>query len=154
MDCYTAAVRILQYRFNSEAELRRKLASKKFDAEAIDAAIARLREEKWLDDERFAEAFVRTRMRKRVGRLRVRRELTAAGVAADVTAEALRRNVDEGEERAALEELCAKRLRLLARRHGEEYAAGREGRDKVVAYLMGQGYEMSQILDVLRKKQS
>src|SRR5690349_11464135 len=84
VDCYQSALRILQYRFNSEAELRRKLAAKKFDADAIDAAIARLREEKWLDDERFAEAFVRTRMRKRVGPLRVRRELNAAGVDSDV----------------------------------------------------------------------
>src|SRR5438067_1636733 len=78
--CYTAALRILNYRFNSEAELRRKLAAKDFDRETVDATIARLREEKWLDDARFAEAFVRTRMRKRVGRLRIRRELIAAGV--------------------------------------------------------------------------
>jgi len=30
-DCYLAALRILNYRFNSEGELRRKLAAKKFD---------------------------------------------------------------------------------------------------------------------------
>src|SRR5205085_9687945 len=78
--CYTAALRILNYRFNSEAELRRKLAAKEFDRDSIDAAVARLREEKWLDDARFAEAFVRTRMRKRIGSKRIRRELIAAGI--------------------------------------------------------------------------
>ena len=51
-DCYTAALRILRYRFNSEAELRRKLRAKKFESEDIDLAIARLHGEKWLDDAR------------------------------------------------------------------------------------------------------
>src|SRR5262249_2923386 len=99
--CHLAALRILNYRFNSAAELRRKLTAKDFDSETIDATIARLREEKWLDDARFAEAFVRTRMRKRTGRLSSRRELIAAGVDDDVAAGALRRNRDEEGEREA-----------------------------------------------------
>src|SRR5438477_233049 len=93
--CYTAALRILNYRFNSEHELRRKLAAKDFEQATIDATITRLRDEKWLDDERFAAAFVRTRMRKRIGRLRIRRELMAAGVDDGVAAAALRENRDE-----------------------------------------------------------
>ena len=149
-DCYTAALRILNYRFNSEHELRRKLAAKKFDGEVIDAAIARLRDEKWLDDARFAEAFVRTRMRKRIGRLRIRRELGEAGVTDEVINAALAANADRDDERASLQELCAKRLRLVARRRGEEYAASREGRQKVAAYLVSQGFELGEVLEVLR----
>jgi regulatory protein len=61
--CYAAALRILNYRFNSEAELRKKLRTKKFEPEDVDATIERLRREKWLDDIRFASAFVRTRAR-------------------------------------------------------------------------------------------
>src|SRR5436305_10468671 len=63
-DCYVTALRILGYRFNSEAELRRKLAAKRFDGEEIAETLARLREEKWLDDDRFAAAYVRTRVLK------------------------------------------------------------------------------------------
>ena len=149
-DCYTAALRILNYRFNSEEELRRKLAAKKFSGDEIDQTIARLRDERWLDDARFAEAFVQTRARKGVGRLRIRRELGAAGVDPEVAAAALERNVDRADERASLEALCAKRMRLLARRRGEEYAKSREGRDKVAAYLVAQGYEIAEVLAVLR----
>ena len=143
-DCYTAALRILQYRFNSEAELRRKLAAKDYDREAIDAAITRLRDEKWLDDTRFADAFVRTRLRKRIGRLRIRRELIAAGVDDDVAAGALRRNGDEeGEREAAL---------AVARKRAARLDLGSpEDRNKLKAYLLKQGYDLSLIHEVVRE---
>lgn len=151
VDCYTAAMRILRYRFNSEAELRRKLRAKKFEQEEIDLAIARLHREKWLDDARFAGAFVRTRANKRVGRLRIRRELQAAGVNSDEAETALRENVDAEREGEALRELCARRARVLTRRHGEEYLGTEEGRTKLAAYLAGQGYDSALVWEVVRK---
>lgn len=149
--CYTAAMRILNYRFNSEAELRRKLAVKKFEGAEIDATIARLRAEKWLDDTRFADAFVRTRVRKRIGRLRIGRELSAAGVDGEVAAGALRRNVDAEGEREAATAIARKRATALVRRVGEEYVASAEGRNKLSAYLLKQGYDGALIRDVVRE---
>jgi uncharacterized protein YdaU (DUF1376 family) len=96
--CYGAALRILKYRFNSEAELRRKLRSKSFEKDDIEAAIARLHREKWLDDDRFAAAFVRSRANKRVGHLRIRRELQAAGVEQSSAEQAVAQNVDADRE--------------------------------------------------------
>ena len=142
-DCYIAALRILNYRFNSEHELRRKLAAKDFDDESIDAAIARLRDEKWLDDARFAEAFVRTRMRKRVGRLRIRRELIAAGVDDETAAGALRNNRDDEGEREAALAVARKRAARLD-------LSSPQDRQKLTAYLLKQGYDMSLIREVVR----
>jgi regulatory protein len=136
-DCYVAALRILGYRFNSEAELRRKLAAKRFDEATIAETLARLRAEKWLDDERFAAAYVRTRVLKGIGRLRIRRELIAAGVDDDVAERAVREHAGEGEEerlRAAYEK--------LARRVGDP--------QKIAARLLRQGFEMSAIRGMLR----
>ena len=42
--CYIAAMRILGHRFNSELELRRKLASKRFERDVINETIEKLRE--------------------------------------------------------------------------------------------------------------
>jgi len=137
-DCYVAALRILGYRFNSEAELRRKLFAKRFDEETIAATLTRLRDEKWLDDERFAAAYVRTRVLKGIGRLRIRRELMGLGVDEDVVERAVRENAAEGEDerlRAAYEK--------LARRLGGD-------RDKIAARLLRQGFEMSAIVGLLR----
>jgi regulatory protein len=149
-DCYTAALRILQYRFNSEAELRRKLRARKFEKDDIDAAIARLHGEKWLDDARFAGAFVRNRANRRVGRLRIGRELHAAGVSKDAAEKAIADNVDAEREGEMLRELCARRARVLARRHGPGYVATDEGQSKLAAYLAGRGYDSALIREVVR----
>ena len=148
-DCYTAALRILNYRFNSEAELRRKLARKGFDAEVIEATISRLRDEKWLDDERFAAAFVRTRQRKNVGPHRIRRELGAAGVDRDTIARAIAENATA--ESDALAALCAKRARLLIRRHGPEFLRTEEGRNKLAGWLLNQGYDAALVSSAIKE---
>jgi regulatory protein len=151
--CYVAALRILKYRFNSEVELRRKLRGKRFEKDEIEETILRLRNEKWLDDERFAAAFVRTRANKRVGQLRIRRELHAAGVSQSDAKDAVTANVDPEREQEALRELCRKRARMLVRRHGEEYLRTSEGRNKLVGYLLKQGYDAGLIREALKEIQ-
>jgi regulatory protein len=142
--CYTAGLRILNYRFNSEAELRAKLDRKEFPHDAIDAAIERLRREKWLDDARFAAAFVRTRLRKGIGRLRIKRELQAAGVESATIAQAL--DIPDHDDRAAAIASARKRLAVLRRRDDDDAI-----RQKLVAYLFRQGYDSSMAMDVVRE---
>jgi regulatory protein len=149
--CYLAAVRILKYRFNSEAELRRKLRAKRFEKEAVDATVARLHRERWLDDERFAGAFVRTRASRHIGRSRILRELQAAGVDDESAARAVAENVDAEGERERLHALCARRARLLVRRHGAEFLTTGEGRNKLTVYLLKQGYDAALVSDVVRE---
>jgi regulatory protein len=142
--CYIAGLRILNYRFNSEAELRAKLDRKEFPRDAIDAAISRLRDERWLDDARFAAAFVRTRLRKGIGRLRIKRELQAAGVDSATIAQAL--DIPEHDERAAAMTAAKKRLAVLRRRDDDDAI-----RQKVVAYLFRQGYDSGMAIEVVRE---
>jgi regulatory protein len=149
--CYLAAQRILEYRFNSEAELRRKLRAKKFDAPAIDATIAKLRAEKWLDDERFAGAFTRTRARRNIGARRIRRELHAAGVGNEVASRAVAENVDPAEELERLHAAAAKRSRMLARKHGDAFLGTAEGRNKMTVWLLNQGYDAALIQEALKE---
>ena len=149
--CYLAALRILNYRFNSEAELRRKLRSKDYDLETIEATITRLRDEQWLDDQRFAGAFVRTRAGKRQGRLRILRELQAAGVDGDTAASAVAENLDSERESDAMRELCARRARILVRRHGPDYLTTDEGRKKLAGYLLNQGYDAGLVYEAVKE---
>src|SRR5258706_6055851 len=129
IDPYTAALRILNYRFNSEAELRRKLLAKKFEPAEVDAALERLRREKWLDDARFAGAFVRTRSRRKVGRQRIARELGAAGVAGETAAQAIAEHVNADDERAAPEELARKKMTILLPRKEKDAAPKKDAPD-------------------------
>ena len=142
--CYIAGLRILNYRFNSEAELRAKLDRKEFPRDVIDTTIDRLRLEKWLDDDRFAAAYVRTRVRKGMGRARIKRELMNAGVESGVIVRAL--DVPDHDERAAAVVSARKRLAILRRRNDDEAI-----REKLVAYLFRQGYDSTLARDVVRE---
>lgn len=149
-DAYTSALRILQYRFNSEHELRRKLAAKRFEGAEIDAAIERLRDEKWIDDERFAGAFVRTRASKKIGPARIKRELSAAGVDRATADRALAENRDDERVGNDLAAVAEKRRRVMIRRHGDEFVRSAEGKGRLAAYLIQQGYPVDQVRDFLR----
>ena len=144
-------MRILHYRFNSEAELRRKLRGKDFEKDVIEATIERLRKEKWLDDERFAGAFARTRALKKVGRKRILRELQAAGVENETATQAVAENVDAERELDGLRALCARRARQLVRRHGADYLATSEGRNKLTVYLLNQGYDAALVSQAVKE---
>lgn len=149
--CYVSALRILNYRFNSVVELRRKLRHKDFAAEVIDATLERLRTEKWLDDDRFAAAFVRTRQNKRIGPRRIARELNAAGIEENVVKRAIEGNADAERERENLVAICQKRHRLQIRRKGEDFAVSAEGRNKLAAYLLNQGYDGALVREVVKE---
>ena len=149
IDCYAAALRILKYRFNSTAELRRKLRSKGFDRETIDATLARLREEKWLDDARFAAAYVRTRALKSKGRLRIRRELIGAGVDDETIARAVVENVNADDERERAAAVARKRLPIFVRRYGAAAA-----RNKLTSYLLKQGYDAALVREIVKEASS
>jgi regulatory protein len=149
--CHIAALRILNYRWNSEAELRRKLASKRFEKDVIETTITRLRNEKWLDDNRFAEAFVRTKALKRMGRGRIKGALRAAGVDNESAEKAIRANLDPEKELEGLKAACAKRMRMLARRLGEDFLNTAEGRNKLTAWLLNQGYDAALVHSTIKE---
>jgi len=149
--CYIAALRILNFRFNSETELRRKLRRKQFEPADIDAAIERLAGEKWLDDVRFAGALVRTKANRRVGRRRILRELSAAGVEGELAARAVAENIDPEREKEALAALRDKKSTALVRRHGADYLTTPEGRNKLTVYLLNQGYDAALVYEALKE---
>lgn len=142
--CYLAALRILKYRFNSAAELRRKLRSKRFEKDVIDATLERLTKEKWLDDARFAAAYVRTRGLSKKGKVRIRSELIRAGVADDVISSAVTENIDPDEERARAQALATRRLPILTRKYPPDVV-----RNKLTVYLLNQGYDAALVREIV-----
>jgi len=141
--CYAAAIRILKYRWNGRAELRRKLVRKSFEAEAIDGTLERLTREGWVDDERFAASFVRDRARKRIGRRRIVAELRSTGIGDEDARRVVEENVDKETEERELLALCRKKMRILAGRKGDEFVASAEGRNKLLVYLLSHGYDLA-----------
>lgn len=128
----------------SEAMVRRRLVRKGHGAEDIDAAVARLREERAIDDVRVAEAIARTEIAvKRRGKLRVKMAIEQAGIAAETA----RRAVDDVfaavDHDALLEASLTKRLR------GRSIIADDRERQRLYRYLVGQGFEAHRVLKAL-----
>jgi regulatory protein len=143
---YVDALKMLGRRELSEAQIRQRLARRDHDSEAIDEAVARLIDERAIDDNRVAHAIARmeTDIRKR-GRLRVRRKIESAGVSAAAVKRALDEvfgNLDDDE---LLESALAKRLR-------RDSAIGDEREfNRLYRYLVGQGFEPQRVLAILKK---
>lgn len=64
MSAYDKAVDLLKTREHTAAELKAKLKDKGFMAGEIDDAVEKLESEGYLSDERFAEVYLRSRLRK------------------------------------------------------------------------------------------
>lgn len=75
-----AAVKLLTRREHSASEIQHKLLQRDFAASEIAAALAALQRDGWQSDERYAEAYTRSRRLKGYGPLRIALELKERGV--------------------------------------------------------------------------
>lgn len=141
---YRRAVLRLARRDQTAAELRRALAEKGHPAEEIEAAIERLRREKYLDDRGYAERFARSRMAHQgLGRARIRQGLRQRGVAGAEVEAGLRAALAEVDEPAVLDG--------LARRYWRQHARVEPSRrlPRLWAFLVRRGFPPALVRDRL-----
>ena len=133
----------------SERQVRQRLARRGFDAQEIDAAIARLLQDRSLDDERAARAMAHaeTSLKKR-GRLRVKQRLQAAGIPPAVAQRAIQDTFEAIDVDALMSAALGKRLR------GRERIADEREFQRLYRYLVGQGFEPDRVLSLLRRHKS
>lgn len=78
---YTSALRALMRRAHSIHEMREYLSRRAEDEEQVSSVVARLREQNYLDDARYALEYARQHANsRRQGRFRIARELRTRGV--------------------------------------------------------------------------
>ena len=100
-ELYSFALKTLMRRAHSVRELWQALGRKCSDADAVKRVVARLRESRYLDDERYAKQFARQHAEARKqGRFRIQRELRARGVS-DAHIQAALAEVLAGSDEAA-----------------------------------------------------
>jgi regulatory protein len=147
VSAYLDGLKMLGRRELSERQVRQRLARKDYSQDEIDEAVARLREERAINDQRVAEAIARTEtgIRKR-GKIRVRLQLERAGIAKDTARQAID-DVFEGiDAHALLEASLRKRLR------GRETIEDDREFQRLFRYLVGQGFDSDQVMQALRAK--
>ena len=93
-----AALHLLSYRSRAEQELRRRLRSKDFPNALVEWCLRLLEEQGLIDDQAFASAYVRSRIRLRPrGRSRLAQELRQKGVSAEIAEQAIDQAFDNEE---------------------------------------------------------
>ncbi|WFE71071.1 regulatory protein RecX [Halomonas sp. M1] len=133
------AIQLLARREYSRAELARKLCQKAFEPEAIQSCLDALVEQSLQSDARFAESFIRSRIARGQGVIRIKGELRQRGVDQETLAAALA----AVEEREAVDwfELARE---TLARRYTSPGDTPKE-RAKRERFLASRGFDFEQI---------
>lgn len=145
----------------TEKQLRNKIITRftksgEVVQEDIDRVIARMIEEKYIDDRELAAIFIRDTMARRPhGRLWISQQLITKGVSRDIVAEALlahqqetRSDVAAGGTDSELEAARAaaeKKMRLLGGKNLEP----RKQYEKMFRFLVGRGFDTSMVIKVL-----
>lgn len=145
---YEAAVRYLGSRSRSVAEIRRHLRGKRFDDAAIDAAVDKLRAQRYVDDAEFARYWIeqRDQFRPKGDRALVT-ELLRKGVARETIEIAIgERSPNEEVERAR---------RAIARPFNRWLTLEpAERKRKIHAYLVARGFDYDVIEEVIAHPES
>jgi regulatory protein len=142
-----AAMRFLEVRSRSIAEVRRRLTGAGYRADLVDGAISRLAELGVLDDETFARAWVESRDRARPrGERALRDELRLKGIDRSIVDEVLgdrrelRTNDDEDDD-GSPDRLAALRLIERHARTLDRIDDPRKRRERAYALLARNGFD-------------
>lgn len=138
--------RYCAYQERCHQECHQKLQQMRMIPEAIDQIMVHLIQNGFLNEERFASAFVRSKFRQKSwGRLRIRRALKLR----DISEALIRRSLKEIEGAQYTEALYA-----LARKRWEQLTGEQNPerkKQKLLQYLQYRGWETELIYDALRE---
>ena len=135
-DAYKKALGLLVRREHSHKELARKLRAKGADADDAAAALAKLAEQGYQSESRFAEMLIRTRLGGGYGPLHIRAELGTHGIS-QVTAATLMAEAEPDWPSLAVE--------ALRRRYAGRPALDRAERLKRAHFLQRRGFDAATI---------
>jgi regulatory protein len=144
---YVDGLKMLGRRELSEKQIRERLARRGHAADAIDAAVAQLLEERAIDDTRVAGAIARTETSiRRRGKLRVQLQIQRAGIDKSIAKRAVDEVFDAVDEEALIDASLQKRLR------GRETIADDREFQRLYRFLATQGFESEKIVKALRAR--
>lgn len=137
------AMHLLEKMDRTEQQLRRKLLEGGYPDELVEEAIAYVKSYHYIDDERYARAFIRLNQERRsIGRMKM--DLFAKGISADIIDRAI------NEEYETLPETLIQKL--MEKKNFDPDAATRQETAKMYQYLFRKGFSSNEIMHVLKEQ--
>ncbi|RNF50407.1 recombination regulator RecX [Marinomonas hwangdonensis] len=144
LSTFDQAMSLLSYREHASKELFTKLKTKGHAEEDIRDVIERLTEMNYLNDERFAEVFVRSKISRSLGAYRILQELSQKGITSEIAKQAISNaDIDWFE--------LAKQTR--ERKFGEDASKDQKEKAKQSRYLQYKGFNFEQIKYAMKSSQ-
>ena len=135
------ALYLLEKMDRTEQGLRKKLSEQEYPSDLIDAAIAYVKSFHYIDDKRYAGAYVRCRAEKKSkGKLRM--ELIHKGIPKSIADEVLEEELSGRDEEGLITELLRKR------NYDSDHATIQEKR-RMYGYLLRRGFGSNDICKAL-----
>lgn len=132
------AVSLLSRREHSAAELRQKLSQAEHSQSQVEDTLNWLQQHDLQSDERFAQAFVRSRSQRGSGALRIKQEMKQRGVADTLIESTLN---------AAEIDWFALAVAVRCKRFGEQVPEDFKDRAKQLRFLQYRGFTHEQITE-------
>lgn len=108
--------------------------------------LARLLSERFIDDRRYAEAFVRDKLNlSGWGAYKIKSALRAKGVSKEIIDEVAAQMIEAADMRERLEEIMVRRLRTL------KYSSPYDAKTKLIRFAASRGYDLDQAIECATK---
>lgn len=132
---YTRMAQLCSRTEYCESDIRKKLSAFSLDSSAVDEIILNLRSEKFLDDERYAKAYISDKFRiNRWGKVKLRYSLKMKGLPANVIEIALG-NIDDEKYKAVLIKTMKDKARTIKKKNKFEKMG------QVIRFAQSRGFE-------------
>lgn len=132
------------YQERSAKDVKQKLVKLKAEPDDTAYYLERLQRENYLNETRFAKAFIEGHLRKKWGKAKIKAALTQKGIAANTVKNLL----DDVEDEGYAEQLLAAAMHKLKSIKGEtDY----DRKIKLTRFLLSKGYESSRISAVVKQ---
>ncbi len=143
-DCYTAALQLLARRDHSCSELSGKLAGKGFSQEEIKTTVDRCLRHRYLDDERFADIYIKQLQHRGYGCRRIKQMLAAKAVAHQIISACIAPFCRDAVQIRDCRNAMAKKLKNS--RHAGDSA---QSRTRLYRFLLNRGFSPAIIRQVM-----
>lgn len=108
--------------------------------------LTRLQAERFIDDRRFAEAFVRDKLNlSGWGAYKIKMSLRAKGVAREIIEEVVSQMIETTDMKERLEEIMQRKLRTL------KYSSTYEAKTKLIRFAASRGYDIEEAIECSSK---
>ena len=142
-EIYHQLTRYCAYQERCINDVIRKLKKLKTEQEEFDAYLERLKEENYLNEERFVRAFIRGHSKKKWGKAKMKSALLQKGINPPL----IKKNLDELDDAEYKEQ-----IRFLAEKKWKSLKDDslQKKKQKTIRFLMSKGFETEKIMEAIK----